>query len=353
MKPTTRKSAFASAIGLTLTICAYSQQKSAQDGGKPAQPVGKAANAQENKDSKQRKLHIDYDELIADESNSYRDFKKATITDVDEGTVFKSDVLHVVDKPGAGKTAGPDSQTATATGNLNVDDKQAHIVGDKAVIYFAKSKRIVVVTDNVVIDVKPKKDKDPSKAQSSATPQNKTTEGNPAKSTAVNNGQKPASTADTNSDDGPGSAKKFPSKITCDKVEYEYAKTVKHAVLTGHFKAVQTLKDKTRTLTAEHAEWFGLEERVRLFPPVHVEDSKGMKADSEYEMDVFTKEGEEKLNMKKGMGEFLIDDDDEPADPKKPTKSDTKSPTIPAVPAGKPIIPPTKAAGGKPNTGTN
>ena len=78
-----------------------------------------------------------------------------------------------------------------------------------------------------------------------------------------------------------------------------------------HFKVVQKLSDKTRTLTANHAEWFGLEDKVVLHGPVHVEDTKGLKADTKDEVVLFVKEGQERMLMKGGTATLPQDDDDE------------------------------------------
>ena len=171
-----------------------------------------------------------------------------------------------------------------------------------------------MVTGSVVVVVKPKSDKPEPMAPAPVTL-------NPANGTA---------TVDSpgKQDEGPSSARKYPATITCDKLEYEYAKEKKHAVLNGNFKVVQKLSDKTRTMTAEHAEWFGLEERLVLYPPVHAEDTKGMKADSKEIVTVLTKEGAEGLTMKKGMAIINVDDDDTPdAQPGKPNPApDGKKP---------------------------
>ncbi len=75
---------------------------------------------------------------------------------------------------------------------------------------------------------------------------------------------------------------------------------------------VQKLSDKTRTLTAQHAEWFGREEKIVLYPPVHFEDTKGSSGDATGEVEVFTKEGDERyITKQSGTIQFRVDDEDE------------------------------------------
>src|SRR5207245_8558918 len=109
--------------------------------------------------------------------------------------------------------------------------------------------------------------------------------------------------------------------VTCDKAEYYYSKDKKHGFLTGSFKVVQKLSKVTRTLTADHAEWFGKEEKIVLFPPVHFEDSDGSTGEPRGEVTIYTKEGEERLeNPMGGKFHYIVKDEEaekEKAPPKK------------------------------------
>lgn len=320
-----------SVIGLS-AIC-LSVFVLAQDKKTPVLPplVPKPDLAQTSQSKTQKQLQAVYESFQQDESTYTSFMKKATITDVEEGTVFKADEIKVKNRPAKEKPAPGDkeeNQVATATGNMSVVDKQAEITGERCVTYFAKSKRLAVVTGNVVIIVKPKSSKPDAVIPAAPAP------------VIVNqaNGKATLQDPQTPTDEGPSSARKYPATITCDKLEYEYAKDKKHALLTGNFKVVQMLSDKTRTMTAEHAEWFGLEEKVVLYPPVHVEDTKGMLADSKEIVVVMTKEGAEGLTMKKGMATINVDDEDAPAaQPVKPSPIPDGKKTEPANPVNNPI----------------
>jgi hypothetical protein len=116
-------------------------------------------------------------------------------------------------------------------------------------------------------------------------------------------------------DDNDESARNYPAIITCDKAEYYYAKDKKHGILTGNFKVVQKLPKKTRTLTAEHGEWFGKDEKIILYPPVHLEDTEGTDFDPVGEVTLHTKEGEEKVSMPHGgTGKIVVKDEEEEKD---------------------------------------
>ena len=308
-------------LSVAATVFATAMAQEAKKTVSPPQATkdDKAATIQK----KPRNLDVEYVTFTSDESTHVSVFKTATVRDQEDGTTFRADDIVIKNRPLDEKPKPGDSgenQIATATGNMSVTDKQADITGEKCVTHFAKSKRLAVVTGNVVIQVKPKKDKDAPAAPAPVS---------------LNNGkatlQEPSPSP---GDEGASSARKNPATITCDKLEYQYAKDKKHALLTGNFKVVQKLADKTRTLTAEHAEWLGLEEKLILYPPVHAEDTKGMIADSMDIVTVLTKEGVEGISMKKGTAVVVVpDDDDDP--PTKPTPANTP-PANPTSPVKKP-----------------
>jgi lipopolysaccharide export system protein LptA len=267
-----------------------------------------AAGQPEKADKKPKTLNIRYSAWSHSDSTEISDFKEAVITDVDEGTVFRADKMKVNNKKGI--------QAADATGNLLVTDKQADVTGENAVIHFAKSKRLVVLTGKVLITVKPKSEqKDPT-----------TAEVGPAPVVLQDGKAKIADAKPDDDDESAGSARKYPATITCDKVEYEYAKSKKHAVLTGSFKVVQQMPNRTRTLYADHGEWFGLEDRLLLHAPVRWEDTKNnMKGQSPGDVTVFTKENDERIEMPKG-GSFVVEVEEEEEEPSAPGKAGAKPP---------------------------
>jgi hypothetical protein len=317
-----RKTLLAAGTAASLTLIGYSALSQAKN---PQKPVLKTDPSVVSKQtdkkqadtgqgaSKDKFLSITAEESVDNEATKTLDAKNAVVTDMEEGTVFKADLIHVNNKKGV--------QTANATGNMSVTDKQADVTGEKAVVYFARSKRLAVVTGNVVILVKPKKDD----AQPAAPAAPST---GPAP-VSFQNGKPTVEPKTGQEDESASDARKHPSTITCDKLEYEYAKSKKHAILTGHFKVVQKLSDRTRTLTADHADWYGLEDRLVLHPPVLSEDTKGQSGSSkEDDVIVFTKEGSEGVIMKKGTAIIKVDEDqDDTATPPKPDNpADKKQP---------------------------
>lgn len=302
----------ASALAASAIYTAWSQES-----GKPAaQAAGPAKTAQEAK--KPKKLDIKYATFDHDSASDVTDFTDAIMTDVEEGTVFHADKMKVDQKKSI--------QTAEAVGNLTVTDKQADVTGEKVVIYFAKSKRLAVVTGSVVILVKPKSEQKDPTAPTGPMP------------VALQNGK--AQTEEPKNPDDEASAadsRKHPATITCDKLDYEYGKDRKHAVLTGHFKVVQKLTDHTRTLYAEHADWYGLEDRLLLHGPVRWEDTKdNQKGETPGDVTVFTKEGEERIKM--GPGKFTTEVHDEDEEPAAGAKPGAKPPA--ATPDKKTAAPP-------------
>jgi lipopolysaccharide export system protein LptA len=248
---------------------------------------------------------------ISQDNKTGKGQAKAVTATSDEGTVIVTDVWQWDEK----------AKTAKATGNLKMTDPQADATSDQANVFYKRDKRLLVLTGNVVIFVKPKQD------SQAASPAGATPTG-PApvvlqdgKLTARTG---PQPTANKEDEESPNSARKHPATITCDKVEYEYGRNKKHAVLTGNFKVVQKLSDSVRTLTADHGEWFGNDERIELYPPVHFEDTKGRKGDTESKVTIHTREGEETFSVP-GKGVVVIknlpEEDEEETTPPAPKPS--------------------------------
>ena len=188
-------------------------------------------------------------------------------------------------------------KVAEATGNLSMVDPQASGTSKKVIVQYAASKKIVEMVDDVTITVKPRK-----KAASGPAPVS--LEGDSAR---VKNGE----------EDSPRS---HPAIITCDRVEYHYARDKKYAKLTGNFKVVQKLKDLTRNVTAKYAEWFGNEDKILLYPPVHFEDTKGQKFDTPQPVTLFTTEGAETIQAKDVVLEFPVEDEEDEKPAPKPNQ---------------------------------
>ena len=176
------------------------------------------------------------------------------------------------------------TNVAEATGNLKMSDPQADATSTKAIIHYASAKRIVEMIGDVKITVRPKK-----KAE---------------KATAARSGEE--------------SPRSQPAEITCDRVDYHYARDKKYAKLVGNFKIVQKLTDLTRNVTADHAEWFGNEDRILLHPPVYYETSKGQKMNTKEPVTLITTEGAETIQGRNWVMEFLVEDEEEEKPAAKP-----------------------------------
>jgi hypothetical protein len=141
----------------------------------------------------------------------------------------------------------------------------------------------------------------------------------------LQNGKPRVEAPDPDDDTSAESSRKYPATITCDKLEYEYAKSKKHAVLTGNFKVVQKFPDHTRTLWADYADYYGLEDRVMLHAPVRWEDTKNdQKGSSPEDVEVYTKDGDERLKAKKI--ELTVQVEEEGDEKPPATKSGQKPP---------------------------
>ena len=150
-----------------------------------------------------------------------------------------------------------------ATGNLIMDDPKHHVTGGKADVDYGR-KKLAVLTDNIVIVLKPEPDT-PGTANPDATI---------------------------------GSERRQGVVITCDRVEDYYKR--KFTILKGHLVFRQKIKKQDgkiveRTLFAEHAEYDGKTDQMHLFAPVNGSDTDGQEAKFEKDVFVGTKEGEETL----------------------------------------------------------
>jgi len=244
-----------------------------------------------------RPWHITFDELVHNDATGEGEATMVVATS-EEDTVIRADRFRWNDK----------TKTAQATGHLQMSDDQSEGTAEKVDIQYAREKRLMILTGKVALTLKPRND---GAARTSGKPAAGGDGG--ASSTAT---QAPPGSATPDSgasasarSDDEARLRDYPIEVTCDRVEYEYARDKRHAVLTGGFRAVQKLKDYTRTLTAEQAEWFGREERVVLKGPVKLEDTKGRKGESPEDVTVFTREGKEGIRLRKGTYTMPVEEE--------------------------------------------
>jgi lipopolysaccharide export system protein LptA len=214
--------------------------------------------------------------------------------DAADAMTFTGDKMRVDDRTG--------KKTADAEGSIVIDDEKHHVTSEKAHVAYANSKKLAILSGNVVIVIKPDKE------TASAPP------APPAGAQAVpGGGGAPGSDDDkpaVQKDRGQGGT------LTCDQVDYYYAKTRKFAIVRGHpvFKQHIVRKGEKaldRTLTADHAEYDGLNDKLVLYPPVHLTDSDGQRLNFTGIVNVGTKEGAETLQTAMPMDGIALHPDDE------------------------------------------
>jgi hypothetical protein len=230
---------------------------------------------------------------------------KQVVATSEEGTVIRADLWRWNDK----------TKVARASGNLSMSDPQADATADSAEVFYAKDKKLIVLTGSVRITLKPKR-QEPSASASPPAPAPVQVEGDRA--TVAPPGQDGSEQEE---------ARRYPVLVVCDRVEYQYARDKKLGRLTGNFKATQQVKEVTRTLLAKSADWFGLEERALLHGPVDYSDTKGRKGITQEDVTILTKEGAEEVRFKRGTFTFEVEEEEETAPPS-------------AAPARPPLAPP-------------
>ena len=172
-------------------------------------------------------------------------------------------------------------------GHLVMDDPKHHVTAEKADV--DNSKKIAIITENVIMVMKPAPDSANAKPDS-----------------------------DVNSERKQGIV------ITCDYVK-DYYKS-KFVILKGHLVFRQKIKKKDgstveRVLTAEHGEYNGATDKMHLFKPVKGHDSDGQTSEFEDDVILGTKEGEETLQTKGRTKIILnVDDSDNGGDGEAPPK---------------------------------
>jgi lipopolysaccharide export system protein LptA len=271
--------------------------------GQNARPPAETSAQTSSARSSSRPWRITFEELVHNDATGLGEATVVIVTTEDD-TVIKADHFTWNDK----------AKTARATGHLHLSDERVEGTADQADIDYHRDKRVIVLTGNVKLTLKPRKGQTEAPAPGSLPP----TAGD-GKSGAPQpegkNGQNAAQSSAAQSGDDNNElsdVRSYPIEVTCDRVEYEYARDKRHAVLTGSFRGVQKLKDYTRTFTAEHAEWFGREERVVLKGPVHLEDTKGRKGETPEDVELFTTEGKEAIRLKKGVYTMPVEEEGAP-----------------------------------------
>src|SRR5579871_418215 len=245
-----------------------------------------------------------------DVNTKYDDIKFATFM-LDEDTNMMSGTDFTFtrdDMVVTGKKAQHNNDTLVldAEGNLVVDDLKHHVTGDKA--HIERKKALAVITGNVVIVLKPEE--------------------------APANGAAPAPPETKNDRQQLQEDKKRGGTITCDRMDDYYKR--EFSILNGHLVFKQRILRKNgeileRTLTSEHAEYNGKEDRLVLFKPVSYSDSKGQKIETEDNVVIGTKEGAETITFNGPAKARVVrqENDDAGDDNKTPAKPDSKTPQTP------------------------
>lgn len=233
---------------------------------------GKSASNSQVKTTPVRQLEIQFDQAEEDENRSIGIYTNATITDGDTVIHCLKAIMHRKD------------HIIDVKGNVTISNPQADVSGDGGTVDYTSHVRTATLSGNVVMIIKPKKTEEPQ-AKQATSPSN------------------------SNND---AEIRKYPLEVHCEKIVYEYAKDKKHALLTGDFHIIQKLPDKTRTLTADHAEWIGLDDKVILYPPVHVQDDKGFQGDTDEQVVILTGKGNDTIKLGKGKAVIPINEDENP-----------------------------------------
>ena len=191
---------------------------------------------------------------------------KAASGTMDEktGIITARDFIYTVDDmkvTGINGRYYTNTKVLDAETNLALDDPKHHVTGDKAHVDNGKAK-LAVFTGSVVIIVKPK--------------------------------DKPAEPGANDVANGKGKG----GTITCDHVDDYYKK--QFVILRGHLIFKQKITKKNgamveRTLTAEHAEYDGKNDKMHLFAPVELVDTDNQEGHFTTDVFIGTKEGEETI----------------------------------------------------------
>lgn len=226
-----------------------------------------------------------------------------------------------------------------AEGSLTMDDPKHHVTSDRG--HLDDVKKLGTLLGNVVMTLKPESDSGASATTTAAQSDTQATAATPGGTglapvtppAGLANGKKPEKDKDRerfNTDRKKGGV------VTCDRVDDFYRR--KYVYLRGHVVAHQRFaKDNgkmlERTLTAQHAEYDIRNDKLYLFPPVHVQDSDGNLFDSPKErVTLGTKEGEETMEGKELNVTFFPNHDEEPNKKNDSKKDGSEDGAVPPPP---------------------
>lgn len=169
---------------------------------------------------------------------------------------------------------------ALATGKLRLEDPRIDIEGAKLEIWYGDDQKRALLQNQVRMRIKPREAQPPAEGE-------------------------PESELEQ--------AKRYPIDATCDQIEYFYRRKV--AYLRGNIKAVQQLADgRTRTLTADEAEYDQKAERLTLKGKVMVDEPERLRVETHLAVVSLT-EGKETIELPEGAKGFFYPREEEASPP--------------------------------------
>lgn len=169
---------------------------------------------------------------------------------------------------------------ALASGRLRLEDPRIDIEGAKLEIWYGDDQKRALLQNQVRMRIKPR--------EAQSLPQG-------------------ASESEIEQ------AKRYPIDATCDRIEYFYRRKV--AYLRGNIKAVQQLADgRTRTLTADEAEYDQKAERLTLKGKVVVDEPERLRVETHLVIVALT-EGKETIELPEGSQGFFYPREEEATPP--------------------------------------
>lgn len=166
-----------------------------------------------------------------------------------------------------------------ATGTLVFEDPRIRIEGSKMEIWYDSQKR-ALLHGKVRLQVKPQKTAPPTEEETEAE-----------------------------------KAKRYPIDAECAEIDYYYRKKV--AYLRGGVKAVQQVENRTRTLTADSAEYDQKNEQLILRGNVVLDDPERFRITTQL-LIVSTKEDQDEFRMPEGGSGIIYYNEEEGAEPETP-----------------------------------
>lgn len=167
-----------------------------------------------------------------------------------------------------------------ATGKLRLEDPRIDIEGAKLEIWYGDDQKRALLQNQVRMRIKPRETQPPPEGASESEIEQ---------------------------------AKRYPVDATCDQIEYFYRRKV--AYLRGNIKAVQQLADgRTRTLTADEAEYDQKAERLTLKGKVVVDEPERLRVETHLAIISLT-EGKETVELPEGSKGFFYPQEEEAPPP--------------------------------------